>query len=47
VAVRREVQRLHEELERAIEREEFENAASLRDRIRAIETPGAAGESAT
>ncbi len=34
---RREIQRLHEELERAIEREEYEKAAALRDRIRAVE----------
>ena len=38
VALRREIQRLHEEMQRAIEREEFETAASLRDQIRAIET---------
>jgi protein arginine kinase activator len=36
-ALRREVQRLHEDLQRAIEREEFEAAASLRDQIRAME----------
>ncbi|HET9952418.1 MAG TPA: UvrB/UvrC motif-containing protein, partial [Candidatus Eisenbacteria bacterium] len=42
VALRREIQRLHEDLQRAIEREEFETAASLRDRIRAIETQGGA-----
>jgi len=42
VALRREIQRLHEDLQRAIEREEFETAASLRDRIRAIETQGSA-----
>jgi protein arginine kinase activator len=35
--LRREVQRLHEEMQRAIEREEFETAASLRDQIRAME----------
>jgi protein arginine kinase activator len=38
VALRREVQRLYEELQRAVEREEFENAAGLRDQIRAMET---------
>ena len=38
VALRREVQRLYEELQRAVEREEFENAAALRDQIRAMET---------
>jgi protein arginine kinase activator len=37
VALRREIQRLHEEMQRAIEREEFEIAASLRDQIRAME----------
>ena len=35
---RREIQTLHEELERAIEREEYEKAAQLRDRIRAMES---------
>jgi len=38
VALRREVQRLHEEMQRAIEREEFEAAAALRDQIREVET---------
>ena len=42
VAVRREVQRLHEQLQKAIEHEEFETAAELRDRIRNIETSGGA-----
>jgi len=42
VAVRREIQRLHEDLQRAIEREEFETAAALRDQIRAIELQGGA-----
>ena len=42
VAARREVQRLHEEMQRAIEREEFERAADLRDQIRRMETEGAA-----
>jgi protein arginine kinase activator len=37
VALRREVQRLHEELQKAIEREEFESAAELRDRIKKME----------
>jgi protein-arginine kinase activator protein McsA len=31
--------RLREELNRAIEREEFEEAARLRDRIRVLEAP--------
>ena len=38
VALRREIQRLHEEMQRAIEREEFEAAAALRDQIREVET---------
>jgi len=42
VAVRREVQRLHEQLQKAIEREEFETAAQIRDQIRGIETSGQA-----
>jgi protein arginine kinase activator len=48
VALRREIQRLHEDLQRAIEREEFEAAARLRDEIRTIEAKGdlAAGEGA-
>lgn len=40
VAVRREVQRLHEDLQKAIECEEFETAAQIRDQIRGIETSG-------
>jgi protein arginine kinase activator len=40
VALRREIQRLHEDLQRAIEREEFEAAARLRDEIRTIEAKG-------
>ena len=40
VAVRREAQRLHEQLQKAIEREEFAAAAELRDRIRNMETSG-------
>jgi len=39
---RRMIQKLHEDLERAIEREEYELAAEIRDRIRNIETPEAA-----
>ncbi len=34
---RRRIQQLHEDLERAIEREEYENAAVIRDDIRALE----------
>lgn len=47
-ARRREMQRLHEELERAIGREDYERAAALRDSIRQLEqtsspTPRAEG----
>ncbi|MBP7668977.1 MAG: UvrB/UvrC motif-containing protein [Candidatus Eisenbacteria bacterium] len=35
---RQRVQKLHEDLERAIEREEYERAATLRDEIRGLET---------
>lgn len=49
VALRREVQRLYEQMQKAIEHEEFETAAELRDRIRTLEasgeTPAAEGES--
>lgn len=47
----RALQRLHEDLERAIEREDFETAAELRDRIRDLEkgaapaAPAGGGES--
>src|SRR5438552_10196764 len=34
----RQIQRLHDELQRAVEREDFEKAASLRDEIRRLET---------
>jgi len=37
VALRREVQRLHEELQKAVELEDFESAAGLRDRIKKLE----------
>jgi protein arginine kinase activator len=37
---RREIQKLHEELELAVEREEYEKAAELRDRIRSMEASG-------
>ena len=35
---RRRIQQLHEDLERAIEREEYENAALIRDQIRKLES---------
>ena len=38
VALRREVQRLHEELQKAVEKEDFESAAGLRDRIKKLES---------
>jgi protein arginine kinase activator len=34
----RQIQRLHDDLRRAVEREEFERAASIRDEIRRLET---------
>jgi protein arginine kinase activator len=37
---RREIQQLHEHLERAIEREDYETAARLRDEIRGLEAGG-------
>lgn len=37
---RRKLQKLHEELERAVEREEYERAAVLRDEIRTLEAQG-------
>jgi protein arginine kinase activator len=40
---RREVQRLQEQLEHAVHREEFERAAELRDRIRKLHVPAAGG----
>jgi protein arginine kinase activator len=40
---RRLIQSLHEELERAVEREEYEKAAEIRDRIRAAEAEAAEG----
>jgi protein arginine kinase activator len=33
----RQIHRLHDELQRAVEREEFEHAASIRDQIRVLE----------
>jgi protein-arginine kinase activator protein McsA len=38
------MQRLHEELERAIAREDYERAALVRDDIRALESTTAASE---
>ena len=47
----RQIHRLHDELQRAVEREEFEHAASIRDEIRRLEselaTGGAPGEKAS
>jgi len=40
---RRESSRLHDELDRAIEREDFEQAATLRDRLRQMEAGPAEG----
>ncbi len=39
----RQIQRLHDELQRAVEREDFEKAASLRDEIRRLEAEHGAG----
>lgn len=39
----RQIHRLHDELQRAVEREEFEHAASIRDEIRRLESEIAAG----
>ncbi len=36
----RQIQRMHDELQRAVEREEFERAAALRDEIRRLEAEG-------
>ncbi len=44
VALRREIQRLHEDMQKAIEQEEFETAARLRDQIRTME--GRSGQAA-
>jgi protein arginine kinase activator len=41
VARTRQVQRLQDELQRAIDREDFERAAELRDQIRTLETAAA------
>ena len=40
VALRREIQKLHEDMQKAIDKEEFETAARLRDQIRTIEEQG-------
>ena len=37
----REIQRLHDELQRAVEREEFEHAAAIRDEIKKLEAESA------
>ncbi len=34
----RQIQRLHDELQRAVEREDFETAANIRDQVRKLET---------
>ena len=41
----RQIQRLHDELQRAVEREEFEKAAGIRDEIRKLETERATAAS--
>jgi protein arginine kinase activator len=38
----RQIQRMHDELQRAVEREEFERAAQLRDEIKRLEAESAA-----
>ena len=38
----RQIQRLHDELQRAVEREDFEKAATIRDEIRRLEVEQAA-----
>jgi len=40
----RQIQRLHDELQRAVEREEFERAASVRDEIKRLEREGQVAE---
>lgn len=51
VSIARQVQRLYDELQRAVEREEFERAAEVRDEIKRLETqekaPGAGAERAS
>ena len=42
----RQIHRLHDELQRAVEREEFEHAASIRDQIRQLESEIKAGNPA-
>ena len=37
-ALTRQIQRLHDDLQRAVEREDFESAAQLRDEIRRLES---------
>lgn len=41
----RQIQRLHDELQRAVEREEFERAAAVRDEIKRLEQEGQAARS--
>lgn len=43
--VLRQVQRLHDELQRAVEREDFERAAQIRDEIRRLESEARAAVS--
>ena len=38
VSLSRQIQRMHDELQRAVEREEFERAAEIRDEIQRLET---------
>jgi protein arginine kinase activator len=51
VSIARQVQRLYDELQRAVEREEFERAAEVRDEIKRLEeqekAPGAGAERAS
>ena len=43
----RQLQRLHDELQRAVEREQFEHAASIRDEIKRLEIERVGGANAT
>ena len=43
----RQIQRLHDDLQRAVEREDFESAAAVRDEIRRLETDAQAERAAT
>jgi protein arginine kinase activator len=42
VSTQRQVQRLHDELQKAVEREDFERAAEIRDRIKTLEKEASA-----